>query len=212
MRPDAAARPEFVAAFRELAERIEQVLASTPKRNLPIKMFVAGGAALHFYTGARVSEDVDAVFSRRIALPENLEVAYRDADGAARLLYFDRQYNDTLGLLHEDAQVDSLPLSIEGIDQKILEVRLLTPVDLAISKVGRFAEHDRADIAALASRGLIEARSFRRRAQEAAIAYVGDTVRLQGAIDMACHLITDAQRRGGKPSTQSRKGKRTTGK
>lgn len=71
MRPDAAARPEFVAAFRELAERIEQVLVNTPKRNLPIKMFVAGGAALHFYTGARVSEDVDAVFSRRIALPEN---------------------------------------------------------------------------------------------------------------------------------------------
>lgn len=212
MRPDAAARPEFVAAFRELAERIERVLADTPKRNLPIKMFVAGGAALHFYTGARVSQDVDAVFSRRIVLPENLEVAYRDADGAARLLYFDRQYNDTLGLLHEDAQADSVPLSIEGIDQKILEVRLLAPVDLAISKVGRFAEHDRADITALASRGLIEARSFRRRAQEAAVAYVGDTVRLQGAIDMACHLITDAQRRGDKPSTQSRKGKRPTGK
>lgn len=212
MRPDAAARPEFVAAFRELAERIEQVLVNTPKRNLPIKMFVAGGAALHFYTGARVSQDVDAVFSRRIVLPENLEVAYRDADGAARLLYFDRQYNDTLGLLHEDAQADSVPLSIEGIDQKILEVRLLAPVDLAISKVGRFAEHDRADITALASRGLIEARSFRRRAQEAAVAYVGDTVRLQGAIDMACHLITDAQRRGAKPSTQSRKGKRPTGK
>lgn len=212
MRPDAAARPEFVAAFRELAGRIERVLADTPKRNLPIKMFVAGGAALHFYTGARVSQDVDAVFSRRIVLPENLEVAYRDADGAARLLYFDRQYNDTLGLLHEDAQADSVPLSIEGIDQKILEVRLLAPVDLAISKVGRFAEHDRADITALASRGLIEARSFRRRAQEAAVAYVGDTVRLQGAIDMACHLITDAQRRGDKPSTQSRKGKRPTGK
>lgn len=212
MRPDAAVRPEFVAAFRELAERIERVLADTPKRNLPIKMFVAGGAALHFYTGARVSQDVDAVFSRRIVLPENLEVAYRDADGAARLLYFDRQYNDTLGLLHEDAQADSVPLSIEGIDQKILEVRLLAPVDLAISKVGRFAEHDRADITALASRGLIEARSFRRRAQEAAVAYVGDTVRLQGAIDMACHLITDAQRRGAKPSTQSRKGKRPTGK
>lgn len=51
---------------------------------------------MHFYTGERVSQDIDAAFSRRIALPEDLEVAYRDADGAARMLYLDRQYNDTL--------------------------------------------------------------------------------------------------------------------
>ncbi len=214
MRPDAAARPEFIAAFRDLAERIEQVLANTPKRNLPIRMFVAGGAALHFYTGTRVSEDVDAVFSRRIALPDNLEVSYRDADGAARLLYFDRQYNDTLGLLHEDAQADSIPLLIAGIDPKILDVRLLAPVDLAISKVGRFAEHDRTDIVALASRGLIDARSFRKRAEEAAVAYVGDTQRLQGAIDMAYHLITDARRHtpetGNTRSTKKRPTKKKT--
>lgn len=210
MRPDAAARPEFVTAFRELAERIERVLADTPKRNLPIRMFVAGGAAVHFYTGARVSQDVDAVFSRRIALPENLEVAYRDADGAARLLYFDRQYNDTLGLLHQDAHDDSILLAIEGIDPKILEVRMLAPVDLAISKVGRFAEHDRDDIAALASRGLIDVRSFRKRAEEAAAAYVGDTLRLQGAIEMACHLIDDAQRRDAKSNTKRRTKTRPT--
>ena len=55
-----------------------------------------GGAAMHLYTGERVSNDVDAVFSKRIALPNDLEVAYQDPDGAARLLYFDRQYNDTL--------------------------------------------------------------------------------------------------------------------
>jgi hypothetical protein len=204
VRPDAAARPEFVAAFRELAQRIEHVLVNTSKRNLPIKMFVAGGAALHFYTGARVSEDVDAVFSRRIALPENLEVAYLDADGAARLLYFDRQYNDTLGLLHEDAQEDAVPLSIDGIDPRVLEVRLLTPVDLAISKVGRFAEHDRADIAALALHGLIDARSFRQRAEAAAVAYVGDTSRLHGSIEMACKIIADAERRRIKPGAQKR--------
>lgn len=194
MQPDDAARPEFVAAFGKLAGRIEQTLLHTSKRNLPIRMFIAGGAALHFYTGARVSEDVDAVFSRRIALPEDLEVSYRDADGAARLLYFDRQYNDTLGLLHEDAQENSIPLSIEGIDPKVLDIRLLAPIDLAISKVGRFAEHDRSDIAELAKRRLIDARSFRKRAEQAAAAYVGDVTRLQGSIELACRLIDDAQR------------------
>jgi hypothetical protein len=84
-------------------------------------MYVAGGAALHLYTGARVSCDIDAAFSHRIALPENLEVAYQDADGAARLLYFDRQYNETFGLLHEEAHEDSVPLTLEGRKADILE-------------------------------------------------------------------------------------------
>ena len=58
---------------------------------------------LHLLTGARVSEDVDAVFSKRVLFNEEIEVSYRDPDGRARLLYLDRNYNETLGLLHEDA-------------------------------------------------------------------------------------------------------------
>src|ERR1700690_1484916 len=87
--PPELARSEYVAAFSELAARIAAVLADAPAASLPIQMTVAGGAALHFYTGERISRDVDAVFSRRIALPDDLEVAYADPDGAARLLYFD---------------------------------------------------------------------------------------------------------------------------
>src|SRR5260370_27295648 len=138
LRPDPHARPEYIAAFRALVNRIASSLSGLPKRALPIRMYVAGGAALHLYTGERVSGDIDATFSHRIALPENLEVAYRDADGAARLLYFDRQYNDTLGLLHADARDDSVPLVLEGIDSSVLEVRLLSALDLAVSKIGRF--------------------------------------------------------------------------
>jgi hypothetical protein len=194
MQPDASARPEYVEAFRQMALRIENSLANTSKRALPIKMYVAGGAAVHFYTGARISEDVDAAFSHRILLPEHLDVAYRDADGAARLLYFDRQYNDTLGLMHEDAHDDSVSLSLSGIDAKVLDVRLLAPVDLAISKLGRFAEHDRLDIVTLAQRGLFKVATFRKRADEAAVAYVGDVTRLHNSIDIACRLIDDACR------------------
>ncbi len=103
MQPSRATHPEYLAAFTEMVQRIAAPLADLPQRALPVQMFVAGGAALHFYTGERISNDVDAVFSKRIALPSHLEVAYRDPDGAARLLYFDRQYNDTLGLIHENA-------------------------------------------------------------------------------------------------------------
>src|SRR5271169_3013623 len=128
MLPDAAARVEYIDAFRKLAARIAATLDNVPAEELPIKMFVAGGAALHFYTGERVSRDIDAHFSHRVALPEDLEISYKDADGAARLLYFDRQYNDTHSLMHEDAQADSLPLSLEGINAQVLDVRLLAPL------------------------------------------------------------------------------------
>lgn len=189
MRPEAFTRPEYVAAFRELAARIAVALGQVPAEALPIHMYVAGGAALHFHTGGRVSVDVDAVFSRRIALPADLEVAYRDEDGTARLLYFNIQYNDTLALMHEDAREDSLPLVLDGIDPRVLDVRVLTPLDLAVSKLARFADVDRDDIAALARRGLITAGDLRVRALEALEGYVGDTARLRGHVASAEKII-----------------------
>jgi hypothetical protein len=59
---------------------------------------------MHLYTSARVSRDVDAAFSHRIALPQDLRIGYRDADGKAQTLYLDYQYNDSLVLLHEEAR------------------------------------------------------------------------------------------------------------
>lgn len=191
MQPDRNARREYVAAFREIAGRIALSLAGTPRRVLPVRMYVAGGAALHLYTGARISRDIDASFSRRIALPENLEVGYADADGASRLLYFDRQYSETLALMHEDAFDDSQPLELDGIDAKVLDVRLLTPLDLAVSKLGRFSSQDREDIAALAQRKLIDSTRLRRRAEEALLAQLGDTARVRGSIDIACRIVDD---------------------
>jgi hypothetical protein len=198
VRPDPTARPEYVAAFLEIANRIANSLSALPRRLLPIRMYVAGGTALHLYTGERVSRDVDATFSRRIALPENLEVAYRDADGAARLLYFDRQYNDTSGLLHEDAYDDSVPLILEGSDSRILEIRLLSPLDLALSKLGRFSSQDREDIAALARRKLIGSAVFRQRAETALETYVGDTARVMGTIQSAVRIVADVEARSSK--------------
>lgn len=195
MRPDPNARPEYVEAFREIAARIAAAVAGVPAAALPIRMYVAGGAALHFYTGERVSEDIDAVFSRRIALPENLEVAYRDADGAARLLYFDRQYSDSLALMHEDAQQDSVPLSLTGIDARRLDVRLLSPPDLAVSKLSRFSEQDRDDIVTLARRKLVKAAALRSRAEQALSGYVGSIERIRSNIVQACRIVEDTERR-----------------
>lgn len=198
MRPDRAARPEYLAAFREIIQRIRQSLGQVPQRARPIRMYVAGGAALHLYTGERISRDIDATFSHRMALPENLEVAYRDADGATRVLYFDRQYNDAFGILHEDAYEDSVPLALAGMDATVLEVRVLSPLDLAVSKLGRFSSQDREDIVTLARHKLINSVALRRRAEEALRNYVGDTARAQGAIEAAARIVADVETRAGK--------------
>ncbi len=189
MRPAADASTEFIGALRELLLRIQDSLARTPARQLPVRMTIAGGAALHCYAATRVSRDVDATFSHRLALPDDLVVTYRDADGAAQYLYLDRAYNDTLGLLHEDAAEDAVKLSLPGLDGKILDVRVLSALDLAVSKLARFADVDRQDIEALAKRGLVTARALCKRAEEALVGYVGDLVRVRGAIDTACRLI-----------------------
>ena len=195
MQPDPTARKEYVEAFREIVLRIARSLSGGPRRRSPLRMYVAGGAAMHLLTGERVSEDIDAVFSRRVTLPENLEVAYRDADGVARLLYFDRQYNDTLGLLHEDAHDDSVSLALDGVDSRVIDVRLLSPLDLAVSKIGRLSDQDRDDIALLVQRGLVRPSKLRKRAEEAASGYVGDLERLRNSIEIAVRIAEDAARR-----------------
>lgn len=162
-------------------------------------MYIAGGAALHLLTGERVTEDIDATFSRKILLGEEIEVSYRDADGRARLMYLDRNYNDSLGLLHEDAYANSLPVVIPGTDPKLIEVRVLSPVDLAVSKLARFADQDRQDIELLARKGLLDADAVRDRAEEALQGYVGNPAPLRTSIDIACRLIAErAPRHPGK--------------
>lgn len=195
MRLETPARREYVDAFLEIARRISESLKNSPNTALPVQMYVAGGAALYFYTGERVTQDIDAAFSRRIALPDKLEVSYRDADGAAQLLYLDRQYSDTLALIHENAYRDSEPLALSGLKPEILDVRLLTPTDLAISKIGRLTSQDRDDIAALARRGLVRSASLRTRAEEAVGDFIGETNRLRGNIDTACRIVADVESR-----------------
>ena len=195
MPPETGVQREYLAALGEIARRIADSLGNVAAQVLPVRMYIAGGAALHVHPRTRVSRDIDAAFSHRIALPDNLEVAYRDADGAARLLYFDHNYNDSLALMHEDAYDDSQPLALPGVDPGVLDVRLLSPLDLAVSKLGRFAGHDRDDIAALARHGLIEAVSLRQRAQAALTAYVGDTARVQNTIDIACRIVDNTRPR-----------------
>lgn len=181
------ADPAYWQAFAELMSRIEAALGSYKGPAIPV--YVAGGAASHLYTGSHLSADVDATLGRRLLLPDDLQVMYRTGDGKHRTLYFDRQYNDTLGLLHEDAHADSVWIDVPGVNRKRLEVRLLSPTDLAVSKLARFADPDREDIKALARAGLLSSRDLRKRALEALAGYVGRVNDVRISIDQACRMV-----------------------
>lgn len=116
---------------------------------------------------------MDATLSLRLHLPNDLEEAYLDSDGNPASVYLDASYNDTLGPRHENAFQDSSAVEIVGIDPAKVDVRVLAPMDLAISKLGRFSDLDQDDIAAMAAAGLIDAGAFEKRAVEALGYYVG---------------------------------------
>lgn len=192
MRPDKRVTQDYLAAFAEIVNKIAQSLKGAPANALPIRMVVAGGAALQLHIGTRVSEDIDATFSRRLVLTDDLSVSYRDVDGHARILYLDRNYNDSLGLLHENAFDDSVSVTIPGVNAKVIDVRVLSPLDLAVGKLSRFADQDRLDIEALARERLINAKALRRRAVQALGGYIGSIEVVRNTIDIACRLIDAA--------------------
>ena len=137
----------------------------------PVVAYIAGGAAVHLYTGSRVSKDVDVEFAARMLRPE-VVVVYCDEAGEQQTVHLDRNYSSTLGLMHEDfdKRTAKADFNIPGFD-----VMLLSPVDLAISKLGRFAEHDQADIKSLIQSELVDRHQFETLAFEALSYYVGNT-------------------------------------
>lgn len=183
---------ELEQAVRKMLDRIDDLIRSGPDLQEPIRMYLAGGLAMNFYCGARYTEDVDAFFSRRLLLPNDLGVAYVRQDGEPGFLYFDTQYNPTLGLLHEDAEDDALYWNGVGNEDRLLHLYLLSPVDLAVSKISRFTDQDRDDILELARAGLIDAESLRERAEEALSYYVGNIEVVRNSIALMVNQVREA--------------------
>ena len=123
--------------------------------------------ATHLYTGGRVTSDVDAEFSKRIVLPRDLLVETPDGN----MLYLDPTYNSTFALLHEDYMKDavSVPIGTQHID-----VYVLSPVDLIVSKIARYNGPDPEDIARLIEHLDIPAEDIETRALQAMSGYVGN--------------------------------------
>lgn len=166
--------------LRQLQERLQL--------QRPVRVYLAGGMGAHLYTGSRVTNDVDAEFSARVLLPSDLVVQVSMPDGQVGGMYFDTNYNSTFALMHEDYQQDALRVEMES---GMLELYVLAPVDLVVSKIARLNDNDRQDIAALAHAGLVSAEDVRARAQSALQIFVGNVLPIQANIDEVCEMVRE---------------------
>lgn len=191
-----SASPGVVGALSKMLDAIDLILKEAGYAGEPIRMTLAGGLAVHFYLGSRFTEDVDAEFSRRLLLPvQELVFDYTDADGSSRTLYLDSQYSSTFSLMHEDHDRDAVQWSGIGNEGRLIHLQVLSPVDLALSKVARFGEVDQEDILALADAGLFTASDLRQRADQALAYYVGNTSMARQSVEIICSRIESQARR-----------------
>lgn len=155
--------PQSIAML-ELFESLEQ---SIEYSGPAINIYLAGGMAVHLYTGSRTTTDIDAEFSRPIH-PQNITATVND--GTGRSLFIDPNFNIMFSLLHEDYQEDAYAL---GSMFEHFNLHVLSPLDLAVSKLSRFADHDKEDILALANMKYFTASELEKRAEEALACHVG---------------------------------------
>jgi hypothetical protein len=181
--------PELSKALSELLDQMDSSIRRGGYEGPPITMYLAGGMAVNFYCGTRYTEDVDAFYTRRVQVGP-CEVSYRHKDGKPSFLYLDNNYNPTFGLLHEDHERDAVEWAGIGNERRKIHLLVLSPVDLAVTKISRFSPQDRDDILALANTGLFSPEQLRIRATEALKDHIGDRAPVMTSIELICREIS----------------------
>lgn len=159
-----------------------------------LKIYVFGGCALHMLTNARGSADVDAeLIATEHLLIAEVKVVYQapedfEADGEELSVVFDQAFNNSLCPLHENFDDRAIPLI--GQEMSPLQVYIAHPIDLAISKLGRFTDRDHDDISTLIQAGKINLDDFDRIAREAIDYYACD----KATVSSYLRLILDEAR------------------
>ena len=181
-------RTALAEGLRKLFKQLEERIALSK----PLAVYLAGGMAVHLYTAKRVTTDVDAEFAGRVFIPNDLMVEITMEDGSSQLIYLDTNYNSTFALMHEDYREDSIPVDL-GLEH--IQVYVLSPVDLAVSKIARLASNDCEDIQELIRLGLTTADEIEQRAKSAVAGYVGGQAALLLNLRDAVALARDAETR-----------------
>lgn len=188
------AYPELEQALIKMLDKIEDFIKDSGYNGEPIKMYLAGGMAVNYWCGTRYAGGVEASFSKKLLLnSKNLIVDYRKIDGEAGFIYFDSNYNNSLSLIHENYEDDACPWINTDMNGELIHLYVISPLDLALSKVTRFTEQDRSDINSLAQEGLINSTDFRKRADDAAKYAIGVPEVIQNTINIVCKDIIEIE-------------------
>lgn len=161
---------------------VEKIVDFLPeKNNSPLKITLVGGAAIWFYCENNNYNEVNAIFSQKILLPQISIPLYNNKE-----LTWGVQYSNSIRLLHDYAEDDTI--FIANIKNKI-NLSILNPIDLAVTKIDRYSEDDKNDIINLSKKGLIEDSILERRVKEALSYYVGNTRILNANLKFALESI-----------------------
>ena len=160
--------------FQELEEWISANHANLP--NGAVKAFIFGGCAFHIHTNARGSNDIDAEIQAIQLLKKqdillflaNNDVEYLDDNNLETNLEFDSGFNTSLASIDPDYNERVIPL----IADCIVEVYLVSGLDLAISKLARLSDRDIEDINVLYLKGKFSLEEFKKSANNAKEYYV----------------------------------------
>ncbi|GAB2580631.1 DUF6036 family nucleotidyltransferase [Nitrincola alkalisediminis] len=145
-------------AFKELSVEISFILEDAAPGSC--RAYVFGGAAVHIYTNARGSGDIDTELqaAQKMEL-EEIIIRYEDEEGNEQSVSIDPNFSTGIsGMLADDYQECAVPLMIDKAAP--LHVYLVSPLHLAVHKLDRLAEGDQDDIISLASAGRISAETL----------------------------------------------------
>lgn len=152
-----------------------------------IKAFVFGGCAVHLYTNARGSNDLDAEINaaRQLNIDSIIleldPIYYNDPELGESTLDWDPNFQVGLPSLRPDYKENSIPL-VNG--DSILHVYLVSAVDIAVSKLSRLAADDLSDIISLFKAKRFTLEQFELAAKEA-VDYSATAKSLQSNVDFA---------------------------
>lgn len=154
-----------------------------------VDVYIAGGMAVHLYTDDRTTTDVDAEFGSRMFFPRGITTE-AEIDGRKQIVYLDTSYNSSFALMHENYIRDSRLIDI-GIPT--IRAHILSPTDLAVSKISRLADNDKEDISSLVRLGLTSAFEIEERAMQSISGYVGGKAMLECNIRDAIAIAMRAE-------------------
>ncbi len=155
--------------FKELEDWLIQHHENLP--NGAVKAFIFGGCAFHIHTNARGSNDIDAEIQAISQLKkediflflENNDIEFLDTNDLETNLEFDSGFNTSLASI--DPDYDNRVIAL--VYDSIVEVYLVSGLDLAVSKLARLSDRDIQDIQELYRKNKFSIEEFEKSANNA---------------------------------------------